>query len=76
MHRAGFGTFTSPDAVYSEGLERALANFQRNFGIPATGQFGRGSYEAVRRLLAAVPRGGHALTPSARALIEADAALG
>ena len=54
MHRAGFGTFTSPDGVYSEDLERALANFQRNFGIPATGQFGRGSHESLRRLLAVV----------------------
>jgi peptidoglycan hydrolase-like protein with peptidoglycan-binding domain len=76
MHRAGFGTFTSPDAVYSEDLEQALANFQRNFRIPATGQFGRGSHEALRRLLAVAPRGGYALTPAARTLIESDATSG
>jgi hypothetical protein len=76
MHRAGFGTFNSPDEMYSEDLETALSNFQRNVGIPATGQFGRGSFESLRHLLAVAPRGGYALTPPARALIEADAATG
>jgi Putative peptidoglycan binding domain len=76
MHRAGFGTFTSSDGVYDEDLERALANFQRHVGIAATGQFGRASYESVRSLLAVAPRGGYALSPAARALIQGDATSG
>jgi peptidoglycan hydrolase-like protein with peptidoglycan-binding domain len=74
LHRAGFGTFPNADGVYGEDLEKALANFQRNFGITASGQYGKASYECVCRLLAVTPRAGYALTMSARELIEEDAA--
>jgi len=76
LHRAGFGDFTDQDGTYSEALEKALANCQRNFGISASGQYGKASYECVRRLLDVAPDAGHALTTSATALIEADAAAG
>ena len=76
MHQAGFATFTDPDGTYSEALEEAMANFQRNFGLTASGQYGKASYERVRRLLDVAPDAGFALTTSATALIEADAASG
>jgi len=76
MHQAGFADFTDPDGTYSEALEKALVNCQRNFGLKASGQYGKASYECVRRLLAATPDAGYAFTTPARALIEADAASG
>jgi hypothetical protein len=74
MHRAGFGQFPVPDDHYNQKLGDAVARFQRYVGVaPATGYYGLGAYEALKRLPSAIPGGGMAVNEDAQLLIEADA---
>jgi hypothetical protein len=55
LHNAGYGNFPNPDGAYNKACAQAMARMQRDKGISATGQYGKLSYEALRRLASAVP---------------------
>jgi hypothetical protein len=60
LGRMGHGTFTSPDDRYNLKLEAAMHQWQKKVGIsPASGQYGKGSYNAMRGAFA--PDGTHAM---------------
>jgi len=65
LHRAGFGTFPNPDLRFNRSLEAALRHLQAYYGIRPTGQYGTGSWQALRRLQAADPGEGYALDEKA-----------
>jgi hypothetical protein len=71
LNRLGFLDEPELDGVYSAELERALANWQRGEGISPTGQYGRGSYEALRG--AATADGAYAMDETARSWVKEDA---
>ena len=54
MHNAGFGTFTDPDDSYEAPLVTAMVRMQDQFGIQATGDYGRASYNAIGTLVSAI----------------------
>lgn len=55
LHRAGYGSFWVADDYWNKNAERAARYFQRDHGILATGQFGLGTYEALRREASVTP---------------------
>lgn len=72
MHHAGFGTFSNPDSIYNRNLMAAMQHFQRQSGLQATGNYGKGSYEAIKTLLSSEIGGDYALTATAQSLIKGD----
>lgn len=50
LHNAGFWDFPRPDGKFNKPLENALKAMQVQYGIQATGQFGKGSWERLRKL--------------------------
>jgi len=81
LYEAGyFGSANNPfkpDYAFNRALEEGLRRLQRDRGIDPTGQYGKGSYEALRRLQGVTPvkygGEGYALTQEARTLLIADA---
>lgn len=72
LHRAGFGNFPAPDERFNRPLEAALRRMQLYHGIRPTGQYGLGSWQALRRLQAADPGQGYALDEQALSLAVAS----
>lgn len=54
MHNAGYAHFTNPDAIYNQNLKDAMIRFQTNVGLQASGNYGLGSYEALKTLASAI----------------------
>lgn len=73
MHRAGFGSFATPDLYYNAALQAAMIRFQEYVGItPTSGNYGLGSYNALRVLFSAIPGGAPALNQEAINLMRGD----
>jgi peptidoglycan hydrolase-like protein with peptidoglycan-binding domain len=71
MRRLNVAVIPDLTDYYSLELENAMRLFQQKAGIsPATGQFGRGSYEALLKAFTA--KGNHAFDDRAIALIKSD----
>ena len=71
MHRLGFGVFTNPDIFYNLNLEMAMRRYQAARGIAASGNYGKGTWEQIRKEI--LPNGQRALTPAAVALVQQEA---
>lgn len=73
MHNAGFGNFSNPDAQFNQALKNAMIRFQRSVGItPLSGNYGLGTYNALRTLTSAIPGILYALNQEAIDLIWSD----
>ena len=71
MRRLGIGPIPDLDTFYSAELENAMRTWQKRVGIsPATGQYGKESYNALR--VAVTAGGQYALNDKAIALIVSD----
>jgi hypothetical protein len=55
LHSAGFGDFWNPDGVYNGACERAMKALQRHYKIQATGQYGKATWERMRRMPSVIP---------------------
>ena len=69
LHEAGMAFFPTPDPYYNGALETAMRHLQRWSGLLPSGQYGKGSYEALRRLASAIPGHSYALTEAAQKFI-------
>lgn len=73
MQNGGFGNFAPvPDQYYNLPLEQAMRRFQNAVGIkPASGDYGRGSYEALKKYR--LPNGKIIVPETARQIIRNEA---
>jgi hypothetical protein len=70
MRRLKIAPFPEPDEYYTLELEEAMKTWQKSVGIAATGQYGKASYDALRKAL--TPTGEYALSAQAIKLIQSD----
>ena len=72
MRNLGYGSFANPDRYYNRPLVEAMRQFQVARGILGTGNYGLGSWNAVRA--AHLPDGRLAAGQTARVLVQLEAA--
>lgn len=72
MDRLGFDLFPNPDLFHNRRLEEALRRAQRFAGLEPSGQFGKATFEWLRRQLA-LDGSGYALNSLAVRMIKEDA---
>ena len=65
--------FSNPDEHYNAKLENAMARWQKTSEVRATGQYGRGSWEALRSAFA--PDGSHAMDSQCQQWVKEDHAV-
>ncbi len=71
MHQGGYGSFATPDEHFNLNLEKALRRYQASRGILATGNYGKGTWEALRK--ERMPNGKRMMPDSGVALIKKEA---
>jgi len=71
MRNLGYGEFPNPDRYYNKALVAAMQKFQAIRGIQPTGNYGLGSWNAVRS--AHLPDGKLAANQTARVLVQLEA---